>query len=61
MALSIAWSAHKFIDSLLRAVDGEKGIVETAYVKGSVAEVNYFSNPVELGVSIPNVVTFAHT
>ncbi|XP_021958912.1 malate dehydrogenase, mitochondrial [Folsomia candida] len=49
VALSIAWSAHKFIDSLLRAVDGEKGIVETAYVKGSVAEVNYFSNPVELG------------
>lgn len=54
VALSIAWSAHKFVDSLLRAVEGEKGIVDTAFVKSSVAETRYFSNPVELGVSSIN-------
>lgn len=52
VTLSIAWSAAKFADSILRALKGEKGVIECAYVKSNVASTRYFSNPVELGVSI---------
>ncbi|KAI8995848.1 lactate/malate dehydrogenase [Gaertneriomyces semiglobifer] len=50
--LSMAQAGARFTDSLLRALAGEKGIVEPTYVKSHVAEkegVEYFSTPVELG------------
>jgi len=49
VTLSMAWSASKFTDSILRALQGEKGVIECAYVKSNVASTKYFSNPVELG------------
>jgi len=49
VTLSIAWSASQFADSILRALKGEKGIIECAYVKSNVASTKYFTSPVELG------------
>ncbi|KAI8819973.1 malate dehydrogenase, NAD-dependent [Fimicolochytrium jonesii] len=50
--LSMAQAGARFTDSLLRALSGEKGIVEPTYVKSHVAEkdgVEYFATKVELG------------
>ncbi|KAJ3166033.1 Malate dehydrogenase, cytoplasmic [Geranomyces variabilis] len=50
--LSMAQAGARFTDSLLRALGGEKGIVEPTYVKSHVAAkdgVEYFSTNVELG------------
>ncbi|KAJ3022859.1 Malate dehydrogenase, cytoplasmic [Thoreauomyces humboldtii] len=50
--LSMAQAGARFTDSLLRALSGEKGIVEPTYVKSHIAAkegVEYFSTNVELG------------
>jgi len=51
--LSMAFSAAKFMDSLLRAVvKGEKGIIEPSYVKSDLFKsdgIEYFASNVELG------------
>jgi len=50
VTLSIAWSAHEFVNSLLSAIKGQKGIVETAFVKTTGGKpLEYFSNQIELG------------
>ncbi|RIA86431.1 lactate/malate dehydrogenase, partial [Glomus cerebriforme] len=51
--LSMAYSAARFTDSLLRAiVKGEKGIIEPSYVKSNLFNsdnIEYFASNVELG------------
>jgi len=50
--LSMAYAAAVFADSLLRALKGEKGIVEPAYVRSPLYEdkdVTYFASNIELG------------
>jgi malate dehydrogenase len=50
--LSMAQAGARFADSLLKALTGQKGIIEPAYVKSPVAAkdgIEYFSTNVELG------------
>ncbi|CAE6424064.1 unnamed protein product [Rhizoctonia solani] len=50
--LSMAYAAAKFANQLLRALNGEKGIVAPTFVKSPLYEkegVEYFSSAVELG------------
>ncbi|KAJ3123245.1 hypothetical protein HK098_002083 [Nowakowskiella sp. JEL0407] len=48
--LSMAYAGHRFANSLLRALSGEKGVIECAFVKSSAVEgLEYFSTTVELG------------
>ncbi|KAF7267713.1 hypothetical protein GWI33_019090 [Rhynchophorus ferrugineus] len=48
--LAMAYAASRLIFSILRAADGEKEIVESAYVKSDVMpEVKYLASPLLLG------------
>jgi malate dehydrogenase len=50
--LSMAFAGARFTISLLKALKGEKGIVEPTFVESTVAPgVSYFATNVELGVS----------
>ena len=49
--LSMAYAGARFAVSLLRALDGEQGVVECSYVRSDVTESPYFSTPILLGVS----------
>ena len=49
--LSMAYAGARFTFSVLRALKGEEGVVEYAYIKSDVTEAPYFSTPVILGVS----------
>ncbi len=51
MTLSMAYAGAQFSFSLIRALNGEKGVVESAYVRSDVTSVKYFANSVLLGVS----------
>lgn len=50
--LSMAYAGARFGLSVLRALNGEQGIVECTYVKSDVCDTEYFSTPCLLGVSI---------
>ncbi|XP_037089870.1 malate dehydrogenase, mitochondrial-like [Pollicipes pollicipes] len=47
--LSMAYAGARFAVSLLRAMDGEQGVVECSYVRSDVTESPYFSTPCLLG------------
>ena len=48
--LSMAYAGARFTDRVLRALKGEKGIVECTYVQSTVVPgLSFFSSPVELG------------
>jgi len=48
--LSMAYAGARFANSVLRALNGEKGIVECTYVDSDIVPgVAFFSSPVELG------------
>lgn len=49
--LSMAFAGSKFTLALCRALKGDKDIVECAYVKSKVADCQYFSTPILLGVN----------
>ena len=51
--VSIAWAGAHFATQLARALDGETGVVESAFVENPAAPVRFFASPVELGVSDP--------
>ena len=57
--LSMAYAAASFSNSLLKALSGEKGVVECAYVESPLfkGQADFFASPVELGtegvVNIP--------
>ena len=47
--LSMAMAAARFTDSLIRAYEGEKDIVECTFVESDVTDAAFFSSPVTLG------------
>eukprot|EP00035_Acanthoeca_spectabilis_P019812 m.429804 g.429804 ORF g.429804 m.429804 type:complete len:359 (+) comp17066_c0_seq1:1862-2938(+) len=50
--LSMAKAGAQFVISLIRAMNGETGIVECAYVESDVVpECQWFATPIELGVN----------
>jgi hypothetical protein len=54
--LSMAYAGAKFTNSLLRGLNGEKGVVTPTFVKSPLYAdqgIDYFSSNVELGVSLP--------
>lgn len=53
--LSMAYAGAKFTNSLLRALNGEKGVITPTFVKSplfAAQGVDFFSSLVELGVNI---------
>jgi len=59
--LSMAYAGAKFTNSLLRALNGEKGVVTPTFVKSPLFAdkgIEYFSSNVELGVSSSYPFTF---
>jgi len=48
--LSMAYAGSRFTDRVLRAMNGEKGLVECTFVESTVVPgLTFFSSPVELG------------
>jgi len=47
--LSMAYAAWRFTESLIKGLEGHKGVVECAYVEVEGMEVPYFGVPVEFG------------
>jgi malate dehydrogenase len=47
--LSMAYAAARFCFSVARALRGEKGIVECAYIENNQYDTKYFATPVRLG------------
>merc|ERR1712173_204709 len=47
--LSMAYAAARFTDSLIKAMSGQEGVVECAYIASDVSEATYFATPVVLG------------
>lgn len=47
--LSMAHAAAVFTNQILRATNGETGIVECAYVESTVTDAAFFSSPLKLG------------
>ncbi|XP_033333228.1 malate dehydrogenase 2 [Megalopta genalis] len=47
--LSMAYAGARFGLSLVRALNGEQGIIECSYVKSDVTPSKYFSTPIVLG------------
>ena len=49
--LSMAFAANRFVDSLLKALNGKEKVVECAYVKCDLVKgLSFFSALVEIGV-----------
>merc|ERR1711990_927562 len=47
--LSMAYAAARFTDSLIKAMNGQEGVIECAYVASNVTEAAYFATPILLG------------
>jgi len=47
--LSMAYAGARFTSSLVKALQGEKGVVECAFVQVEGMEVSFFGLPVEIG------------
>jgi malate dehydrogenase len=47
--LSMAYAAARFTNSLIKALSGEAGVVECAYVASDITEATYFASPILLG------------
>ena len=47
--LSMAYAAARFAEACLRAMAGEGGVVECAYVASSLTSLPFFAAPVRLG------------
>lgn len=61
--LSMAYAGAKFASTLLRGLNGEKGVVAPSFVKSDLFAdqgVEYFSSNVELGVSATRVTLEPH-
>mmetsp|Transcript_12017 Transcript_12017/g.33078 ORF Transcript_12017/g.33078 Transcript_12017/m.33078 type:complete len:220 (-) Transcript_12017:1072-1731(-) len=49
--LNMAYAGYRFTDSVLRALDGEEGILECAYVQSTIVpDTPFFATPCSLGV-----------
>lgn len=49
--LSMAYAAAQFAESCLKAMNGEEGIVECAFVASNLTDVPYFASPVRIGTT----------
>ncbi|XP_039966574.1 malate dehydrogenase, mitochondrial [Bactrocera tryoni] len=47
--LSMAYAGARFAGSLLKGLNGEKGVVECSYVQSDITEATFFSTPLILG------------
>jgi len=47
--LSMAYAAARFTDSLVKAMNGQEGIIECSYVASDITESPYFATPILLG------------
>merc|ERR1712186_229374 len=47
--LSMAYAAARFTDSLIKAMNGQEGVVECSYVTSDITESPYFATPILLG------------
>ncbi|KAH8312911.1 hypothetical protein KR067_001976 [Drosophila pandora] len=47
--LSMAYAGAHFVDSLLRAIGGQEGVVECAFVASELTEAPFFASSLELG------------
>lgn len=47
--LSMGYAGAHFVGALLRALDGDKSVVECTYVESKVTEAAFFSTPIKLG------------
>jgi len=47
--LSMAYAGARFACSMIKALNGEKGIVECSYVRSDITEAKYFSTQILLG------------
>lgn len=47
--LSMAYAAARFTDSVIKALNGQEGVVECAYVASDLTEATYFATPILLG------------
>merc|ERR1712226_1536393 len=47
--LSMAYAAARFTDSLIKAMDGQEGVIECSYVASDITESPYFATPILLG------------
>merc|ERR1712165_185943 len=47
--LSMAYAAARFTDSLIKAMNGQEGVVECSYVASDITESPYFATPILLG------------
>ena len=62
--LSMAYAGAKFASTLLRGLNGEKGVIAPTFVKSDLFEkegVEYFSSNVELGVRAALAILEVHT
>ena len=46
--LSMAYAAAKFAESCLKAIQGEPGVVECAYVSSHLTDLPFFASPLRL-------------
>ncbi|KAH8381922.1 hypothetical protein KR009_000978 [Drosophila setifemur] len=47
--LSMAYAGARFAGSLLKGLNGDKGVVECSYVQSTITEATFFSTPLLLG------------
>merc|ERR1712177_69617 len=47
--LSMAYAAARFTESLIKAMNGQEGVVECSYVASDITESPYFATPILLG------------
>ena len=47
--LSMAYAAARFVESSLRALDGDADVYECAYVQSDLTELPFFASRVKLG------------
>merc|ERR1712242_486249 len=47
--LSMAYAAARFTDSLIKAMNGQEGVVECSYVASDITESPHFATPILLG------------
>ena len=47
--LSMAYAAARFTGSLIKAMNGQEGIIECSYVASDITESPYFATPILLG------------
>lgn len=61
--LSMAYAAAKFAESCLKALQGEPGVIECAYVSSHLTELPFFASPLRLdqnGVAVSLLSVMMH-